>query len=82
MIDLSKTHPVNRGHLIVTAELWAKTRQEARPTGPDDALDGDMILCALALELAAKGHTVVVATTNTKHLVRFVTAHFWDTIVT
>jgi toxin FitB len=43
-------------------ELWAQSRWEGRQTGKDEAIDGDMILCAQALLLAKNGDTVEVAT--------------------
>lgn len=77
------------GYLPVTkmvwrraAELWAQARAIGRPTAPDAALDGDMILAALALTAAedGDGHEVIVATTNVGHLGLFVDARQWDTI--
>lgn len=62
------------------AGLWADARNRHRPTAPDHALDGDVLLAALALELADDHPDVVVATTNAKHLSRYVTARRWDQI--
>jgi hypothetical protein len=44
------------------------------------ALDGDVILAAIALSIAAEGHEVVVATDNARHLSLFVDARHWSDI--
>jgi hypothetical protein len=62
------------------AELWAQSRWDAKTTGKDEAIDGDMILCAQAFLLAKKGDTVEVATTNLKHLEHYSTAKIWSDI--
>ena len=59
------------------AELWAHARSQGRPTAPDPALDGDVILAAQALSL---GVPVIVATGNPAHLSRFVPADVWQNI--
>lgn len=61
------------------AELWAEARNSGFPNAHDHALDGDVILAAQARELAQLGD-VVVATTNAKHLKRFVDARLWSAI--
>jgi predicted nucleic acid-binding protein len=60
------------------AELWAQIRQQGRPTAPDPAIDGDVILAVQTLSL--KDTSVVVATTNPAHLSLFVTADHWRNI--
>lgn len=72
--------PLNTEMLLQAAELWARARQAGKPTAPDHAIDGDVILCAQALVLAGKGRKVVVATTNVKHLELFVDARLWRDI--
>lgn len=72
--------PLNTEMLLQAAALWAQARQAGRPTAPDHAIDGDVILCAQALVLAGQGHKVVVATTNVKHLEQFVDARLWRDI--
>ena len=60
------------------ALFWAEARQQGRPTAPDPALDGDVILAAQAATLGRAG--VIVATTNVRHLSRFVPAELWPDI--
>ncbi len=62
------------------ARLWADVRRRGLLTAPDLALDGDVILAAQALGLAALEGDVVVATTNPKHLERFIPAHPWSEV--
>lgn len=66
--------------MLHAAEFWAQVRRQGRPTAPDLALAGDVILAAQAEILTRQGDTVVVATTNVGHLARFVTAQFWQNI--
>ena len=65
--------------LTRAAELWAAARRVGVQTADDKHLDIDMILAAHALILAEEnvGEAVVVATTNVRHLSRFVDARHW-----
>lgn len=67
--------------MLQAAVYWAQLRQEGRPTAPDLALDGDVILAAQAALLIALGHDVVIATTNVGHLARLVPAEEWQKIM-
>ena len=61
------------------AHLWAESRASGLPTAPPYAIDADVLLAATALELDPK-FRVVVATTNVRHLSRFVDARRWQDI--
>lgn len=71
--------PIETAAMRRAAAFWAEARQQGRPTAPDPALDGDVIQAAQAATL---GRTdVVVATTNPKHLSRYVAAELWTNII-
>ncbi len=71
--------PIRTTAMRQAAAFWAAARQQGRPTAPDPALDGDVILAAQAATLDRPD--VVVATTNPKHLLRYVSARLWTDIV-
>jgi predicted nucleic acid-binding protein len=71
---------LNTADLRLAAELWAKARQQGRPTADVHALDVDVILCAQVLNSSLPQPDVVVATSNTRHLSQFVDARDWATI--
>lgn len=62
------------------ARLWADARKRGLPTAPEERLDVDVILAAQASDFADDGDEVVVATTNPRHLSRFVDARDWREI--
>lgn len=70
--------PITTAAMRMAAELWAVARSQGRPTAPNPALDGDVILAAQALTL---GVPVVVATGNVRHLTRYVAAEAWANVV-
>jgi predicted nucleic acid-binding protein len=70
--------PIATAPMRKAAEFWAQARNAGRPTAPDHALDGDVILAAQAVVL---GVPVIVATSNPGHLARFVPADDWRNIV-
>ena len=74
---------ITREALEKAAEFWAILRQTGRPTAGDEALDADAILAGMAATMGQPGDSIVVATTNVKHLARFpgIDALQWDTIV-
>lgn len=69
--------PLTTAIMRKAAELWAAVRNAGKPTAPDPALDGDVILAAQTILL---GVPAVVATTNVGHLARFVSAEEWKKI--
>jgi predicted nucleic acid-binding protein len=62
------------------AEFWSQARQSGVPTADDKALDADMILAAQVVASTDNDEPIVVATTNVKHLERFVSARVWRDI--
>ena len=73
--------PVTTQVLRDAAALWADARNAGWSIADPAALDGEVILAAQARALAAEqDDDVVVATTNTKHLKRFVDAKVWSAL--
>jgi hypothetical protein len=72
--------PINAWTMLKAAEYWAQSRRLGKPTARDAALDADVILAAQAEFLKDKGHTVIIATSNPKHLEMFVDARDWSEI--
>lgn len=70
--------PLTTGTMQLAAQLWAEARNAGRPTSRDAALDGDVILAAQARSFGDA--SVVVATSNPKHLEQFVDARPWEEI--
>lgn len=70
--------PLSDEALRLAADLWAQSRQEGRPTAETQALDIDVLIAAQALSFGAPSSDIVIATTNPKHLSRFVTARHWN----
>src|SRR5487761_1134952 len=62
--------PITTNAMLRAAELWADVRRRGKPTASDPALDADVILAAQAQGIVGKD--VVVASSNAKHLGRFV----------
>ena len=69
--------PLTTAVMRRAAEFWAMTRQRGRPTAPDHALEGDMILAAQATLLGGEGDLVVIATSNVGHLSLVIDARHW-----
>ncbi len=72
--------PLTTEIMLRAAQLWADARKQGMPTAPERSLDVDVILAAQALVLAEEDEKVVVATTNPRHLSRFVDARDWQEI--
>jgi predicted nucleic acid-binding protein len=62
--------PLTTATMLLAAEYCAQARRQGQPTAVDAALDGDVILAAQAAVLAQQGNSVVIATTNVRHLAR------------
>ena len=73
--------PLSDEALRLAAELWAKARQQGRPTAGVKDLDIDVILAAQALSFGPAPSDVVIATSNAKHLAQFITAQNWSDIL-
>lgn len=73
--------PLTTEVMLTAAEIWADARKRGLPTGTERDLDVDVILAAQAQLLGHNGDHVVVATTNPRHLSRFVEARPWREIV-
>lgn len=73
--------PLSDEALRLAAGLWAKARQQGRPTADAKDLDVDVILAAQALSFGPAPSDMVVATSNEKHLSQFISAQNWQEIV-
>jgi len=73
--------PLSDEALRLAAELWAKARQDGRPTADAKAIDVDVIVAAQSLTFQASSAEVVVVTTNAKHLAQFTAAKHWNEIL-
>lgn len=65
--------PLNSAAMIQAAELWAYMRAKGKPTADRQALDGDVILAAQALQVAG-----IVVTENIGHLAELTEARTWQ----
>ena len=72
--------PLTTSRIRLAAELWADIRRRGLPTADPKELDGDVIVAAQAMTLAAAPGGFVVATTNVVHLSRFVPSDLWGNI--
>jgi predicted nucleic acid-binding protein len=72
--------PLTTAQLETAAKLWAAARSKGMPTADPQAIDADVILAAQALSLGISPSDLIVATTNTAHLSRFVSARVWNQI--
>ncbi|WP_055075098.1 type II toxin-antitoxin system VapC family toxin [Pseudanabaena sp. 'Roaring Creek'] len=83
-LDLLKSEltylPITTEVMLKAAELWARARNQGKPTADHKSLDGDVILAAQAVLVAGYGHEVIIATSNAKHLSLFADAREWQSI--
>jgi len=73
--------PITSAAMLLAADLWATSRQSGLPTGDPKKLDIDAILAAQALTLGVPTSDLAVATSNVKHLSRFVPTDLWSNIM-
>ena len=59
--------PIDTTTMQKAAEFWANARSRGKPTAPEPALDGDVILSAQAALIGG-----MIVTSNRKHLSQFV----------
>ena len=78
--DPDRFIPLDTSLLEDAARLWARSRNVGTPTSSRDSLDGDVIVAAQTQSLLMLSSEYVVATTNVKHLVQFVSAEQWTAI--
>lgn len=74
--------PITSAQLRKAATLWAEARSQGIPTADEKSPDVDIILCAQwkLLKEEFPGRSIVIATTNVKHLSRFAVAEAWRNI--
>ncbi len=72
--------PISTPAVLKAAEFWATARQLGRPTAHDKSLDADAILAGQAATYPDAGADVLVASSNSRHIARFVNACNWDEI--
>lgn len=70
--------PLTTSAMKKAALFWAQARQQGQSTAGDKNIDADVILAAQAATLGISD--VVIATTNVRHLSRFVPAELWPDI--
>lgn len=78
LINTIEYLPITTAAMRLAAVFWAQARQQGFPTAGDKTIDADAILAAQAATLS--NPNVIVATTNVKHLSRFVPADLWQNI--
>jgi predicted nucleic acid-binding protein len=80
LLPTNKLLVLTTDDLRLAAELWAKARQQGKPTADPHALDVDVILAAQTLRTNFGQSKPIVATSNVKHLSLFVAAAEWADI--
>jgi predicted nucleic acid-binding protein len=72
--------PITTPIMRRAAKMWADVRRAGLPTAAPGDIDWDVILAAQAIEVGLAGASPIVATTNVRHLGRFVDARRWRDI--
>ena len=70
--------PITSETMLRAAHFWADARRRGLPTSSSESLDADVILAAQAATHSAKN--IVVASSNPRHISRFVSAKYWQDI--
>jgi predicted nucleic acid-binding protein len=73
--------PINTEAMLRAADMWAETRNRGVATADAKALDGDVIMAAQILTCGLSANEIIVATTNVRHIIRYVKADLWQNIV-
>jgi predicted nucleic acid-binding protein len=74
--------PITKPIMRHAAQLWAFSRSQGMPTADEKNIDADVIIAAQCqlFQQENLGQTLVIATTNVKHLKRFLDAQKWQDI--
>jgi len=72
--------PLTDSALRLAVKLWAKARNAGTPTADPKELDGDVLICAQALDLGLPTPDIIVATMNPGHLSQFIPVDHWNNI--
>ena len=74
--------PVTSQVLNHAAFLWANSRRQGQPTADPKTLDADVIIAAQCqfFKQEYPGQSLICATTNVNHLIRFIEAQTWQSI--
>lgn len=72
--------PVTTAHLEDAARLWGTVRKAGESTASPSSLDADVLIAAQILSFGLSPSEYVVATSNVKHLSRYVRAEEWGDI--
>jgi len=70
--------PITTAAMLRAAEFWADARRDGQPTASNESLDADVILAGQVATM--RSHQAIVATTNPRHIGRFVRAANWQDI--
>lgn len=73
--------PITTDAMRKAADLWAAVRNLSLQTGDPKALDGDAIMAGQALTSGRDPAEIIIATTNVRHISRYVAADLWQNIV-
>lgn len=74
--------PITRPVMRHASELWANSRRQGMPTADEKNIDADVIISAQCqlFQQENLGQNLIIATTNVKHLSRFLEAKEWQNI--